>query len=66
MVEMCSVEGKVRLVGGDSDRQGTVQVCREGLWGRICDDDWDIPNVAVVCRQLGHQFDGNKHYYRYL
>ena len=57
LTEICAVEGSLRLVGGDIDRQGTVEVCQGGLWGRICDDDWSTSDAAVVCRQLGYQFD---------
>ena len=32
-IEGCSVEGSVRLVGGQVDREGTVQVCQGGVWG---------------------------------
>lgn len=52
------MEGSLRLVKGDIDRQGTVEVCLEGLWGRVCDDQWGVPDAAVVCRQLGYPFDG--------
>ncbi|XP_038058064.1 scavenger receptor cysteine-rich type 1 protein M130-like [Patiria miniata] len=44
----------VRLVGDGSDpASGRVEIYRNATWGTICDIDWDMDDVQVVCRQLG-------------
>ena len=48
----------VRLVDGESERAGTVEVCQNGLWVPVCSDQWDTPDATVVCRQLGYYYNG--------
>ncbi len=43
----------MRLVGGSSANEGTVEVKYDGEWGSVCDDGWSDNNAKVVCDMLG-------------
>ena len=48
-------DGEVRIASdGLSERFGRVEVCHNGVWGRVCDDMWDDNDARVVCRQLNY------------
>ena len=54
-MEGCS-QGSVRLehTDGATSREGTVEICVNGFWGAVCDNEWDSLDAQVVCHQLGH------------
>ena len=51
--------GEIRLVGGDSEAEGTVEVCYKSLWGLIAESGWSLNDARVVCEQLGYGSAGN-------
>ena len=47
-------DGEVQLVGGESEREGRVEICYNRVWGTVCNDGWDEVDANVVCQQLGY------------
>ncbi|XP_073169448.1 antigen WC1.1-like [Lepidochelys kempii] len=42
----------LRLLNGESRCDGRVEISLRGVWGRVLDDQWDMNDASVVCREL--------------
>lgn len=47
-------ETDIQLVNGRTQKDGKVEICLDGTWGSVCDDNWNLRNARVVCRQMGY------------
>ena len=52
--------GNIRLVDGYSIREGRLEICMNGKWGTVCDNEFDTADALVVCRQLGFSTPSEK------
>ncbi|XP_074506653.1 scavenger receptor cysteine-rich domain-containing protein DMBT1-like [Sebastes fasciatus] len=50
---ICEEIPTVRVVNSNSSCSGRVEILQHGHWGTVCDDNWDLNDAKVVCRQLG-------------
>ncbi|GAB1602356.1 deleted in malignant brain tumors 1 protein-like [Argonauta hians] len=44
----------IRLRGGSKPNEGRVEFKKNGIWGTLCDSDWDNDDATVLCRDLGY------------
>ncbi|XP_065274220.1 antigen WC1.1-like [Emys orbicularis] len=42
----------LRLLNGESRCDGRVEISLRDVWSRVLDDQWDMNDASVVCRQL--------------
>ncbi|XP_056639840.1 protein bark beetle [Diorhabda sublineata] len=54
--EVFEIEPKVpiRLLGGNTETEGRLQIKVNNQWGTVCNYGWTIKNAALVCHQLGY------------
>ena len=60
-------DGDIRLTGGGSETEGTVEVCHDQTWGMVSGLGWGEEDARVTCRQLqlpenGDQICNIEHY----
>ena len=51
-------EGEIGLFEGRSRLEGRLEMCVNGVWGTVCDDNFGPSEAIVVCRQLGLETRG--------
>ncbi|XP_069121916.1 neurotrypsin-like isoform X2 [Argopecten irradians] len=48
------IEGNIlRLVGGDDQYEGRVEIYNDGEWQSACNEYWSDDDAIVACRQMG-------------
>ena len=52
------VEGELRLVEGETEWEGRLEVCFSQRWGTVGNDGWTEVNSQVVCNNLGFDITG--------
>ena len=58
--------GTLRLVDGEVEHEGRLEMYYDGQWGTICNDYWTNEDADVACKQLGYSegSEGNASSYR--
>ncbi|XP_060652582.1 uncharacterized protein LOC132788919 isoform X1 [Drosophila nasuta] len=51
---VCKAPVEYRLEGGRSPNEGRLEVKYHGVWGSVCDDDFNMKSAQVACNSLGY------------
>ena len=54
------------LVGGDTEYEGTVQICFNHAWGTVNSNSWNINSAQTACNVLGYTAQGTFLVSKYL
>ena len=52
--------GEVRLVEGESEKEGRLEICFDHRWGTVSSDGWSETEAKVVCNDLGYELMNGK------
>ena len=44
---------QVHLADAVSSNEGRVELFLNGSWKKVCNDNWDLNDATVICRELG-------------
>ena len=56
-------DGSIELhEGAIADSYSLVEACNSGKWVSVCDSEWTLEDLAVICHQAGYTRYG-MHYY---
>ena len=48
-------EQSMKLEDGGAATEGRLEVCVEGIWGTVCELNYDKVEARITCRQLGFE-----------
>ena len=51
-------DGELRLVDGETEWEGRLEICIGQRWGTVGSDGWTEVNSQVVCNTFGYDFTG--------
>ncbi|XP_037722832.1 uncharacterized protein LOC119555492 isoform X3 [Drosophila subpulchrella] len=50
---VCQAPPQYRLEGGRNANEGRLEVKHHGVWGSVCDDDFNLKAAQVACNSMG-------------